>query len=681
MDWGPQSTSARRAGAVALAAAALVACTRNPYVVGAICPATAGGGAGVVPPSCAGGGGGSPGVTFAADLDRSGVSFLDGALALPSGPMAPALRLRGESATTAAWPAEVGGTFAWKSGATGVEAPFTDGTRAVETFLSEVTFTAPSAAVGALGNDDVVFEVVLRGAAGATVASKSGAGGGWRFASDGTGALALTLDDGTGHVVHVTSEPLVPNAWAHCLFWASRGGAARADCDGRMGVTSAAPALGALDVPGTTMAIGGGEDVEIALLAIYRAPAGGLGDASGWLAIGRRRFAQLTGAAPRIAGGTALPAAGLRASAAWVDLQASAGAPRRLFLVGPDWPRIACRTDVAGARGCGFLSEPDRARLVPAEPSAWTADGLSVAAPAGVSAAFADGTSSMAGLVPTTDSSPHALSTTAAVGPAREVLSFFARAGASSFVGASAGTSARAIFDVGAGKVVSAPANVRATIEPWGAGIFRCAYAFDAAMGATTYTVEVLAGADGAPFVGDGATTSAFVTGLQLDVNVNYPGSPLAATAQAADQLTFVGDDGNLPTSSAVAISLRTQLAAGPRLTDQALVNLNRGGSYDDQVQLYVTGDKGQIGFWGISGKVTHWAFDHPALVADGATHAVLADWNATLAHVAVDGAPAMEMALVPNQSFGLDRIDVGFSGHSSGALGGLVSALEIAAK
>src|SRR5262245_8279770 len=106
-------------------ASLLSACTSNPYVIGSLSVTQNGAGDG--------GGGDTDaqsvqGLTFAADLDRSGVSLLDDALALPSGPLAATLRLRGEQARADAWPAESGANLTRAAGLaiTGREAPFTD---------------------------------------------------------------------------------------------------------------------------------------------------------------------------------------------------------------------------------------------------------------------------------------------------------------------------------------------------------------------------------------------------------------------------------------------------------------------------------------------------------------------------------------------------------------------------
>jgi hypothetical protein len=665
--------------ALALGAAA---CTKNPYVIGSVCPV---GDAGVdADPRCVtttmppDGGTMSPeGGSFAVDLDHSGASFL-GPLALAGGPVQPTLWLRGERATATGWPTEAGAALGRGTGtpAPGLEAPFTDGTSAVGLPADAPAYRAADATLGAVGADDFALEIVLRATAGASVLDRRSGATGWSLHANAGGQLALGIGDGdAAHAVEIASAPLTAGAWYHCLFWVSRAGGGRADCDGRAGTLTVLPALGALDAPTAMLAAGGGAAVRIAHLAIYRVAAGGLGDPGTWLALARRRFVTLAGAYPRVWGGTASPAAGLRDSEAYLDLQVAAGAPRRLFLVGADWPRIACRTDVTGMHDCGYLSEPRRTRLAPADASAWQPSAVAVA-PSAVP--FADGEPRMEALVPSAASTTHALSFTGTLGAARQVFSFFVHRAGAARVGAGAGTVGTAVFDLAAGSVISSPMGAQATIEAWGDDIFRCTYAFVAPNGPTTYSVRLLDDAGSETFAGSGGA-AVEVAGLQVDVGLAFAGSLFGADAQAADRLTFRADDGNLPAGSSTAVTLRVMVPAGARLTDQAILNLNHAGAFDDQVQLFVRGDVGRVGFWGLSPAATHWTFDGVPSVIDGARHRLSAGWDAATARLVIDGMSAT-MPVMPNAApFGLDRIDVGFS-ESSGALEGLVAGLQIGA-
>ena len=327
-------------------------------------------------------------------------------------------------------------------------------------------------------------------------------------------------------------------------------------------------------------------------------------------------------------------------------------------------------------RDCGYLSEPKRTRWVPPEAASWTATELTVAPNQAV---FADGERRMAALIPSAESAPHALTWTGTYGGARQALSFFVRTEGGQFVAVSASNGGAVIFDLHAGAVVSSPPAMRGVIEPWDKNLFRCAVVFAPDPGASTYRIELLSDASRTPFAGDGTSAWVDIAGLQLDVGAANPGSLLSADVQLADTLSFIANDGNLPASSAVTQSLRLLLPAGPRLTDEAVLSLNLGGDFANEVQLYVTGDTGELKFWGLIGGDTHWAFNHPASFMDGLRHAVEADWDTSSATLSVDGVPALENALTPNDPpFSPDRIEIGFSSSSSGSLEGLVAGIQI---
>jgi hypothetical protein len=674
-------------------ACSIGACTSNPYFIGASCPgesdasapcstAGASGAAGANGAGTAGTAGNASDLSFALDLDQTGASHLKSELQLTGGSIDASLRFRGETATAQDWPSDQGALLVKSVGApvVQVDAPFTDGTRAVGFAGNAATYVAQNAEPGAVDSDDFALELVLRAVPGASIIGKRDARAGWSVTLAADGALALDLSD-EQRTLHVSSQPLVARAWYHCLFWVSRAAGAQVYCNGRAGMAIVLSELGSLG-SATPLTVGGGapetsDHSELAHLSLFRAPAGSLGAATTWDAVSRRRFAELTGVSPRVARGSVLPEAGLRDSAAYLDLQRGVTASRRLFLVGPDWPRITCRADAAGVRDCGYLSEPQRTRWLEPRADAWTLSGLTTEAD---SALFADGERSMAKLVPSTQSVPHTLNITGTYGGARQALSFFARAEQGHLVGVSVSGLQQAVFDVAAGSVVSTPAGAQATVEAWGDGLFRCALTFEPDPGALTYELELLDDADAQPFAGDGNSAWLHVAGLQLDVGEAYPGSLLAADEQAGDQLSFVGDDGNLPTGTTVVERFRVLLPEGPRLTDQAVLNFNRGGEFDNQVQLYVTGDTGELKFWGLREGATHWAFTHPQTPSDGLRHQIEASWGPSFATLSLDGNALTKDALITNEPpFLLDRIDVSYSANSSGSLEGLVAGIEIA--
>ncbi len=662
-----------------LGALLVASCTSNPYYIGAVCEGCAG----------AGGGSGSA-LSFAVDLDQSGASLLPSELGTSSGPLPAALSFRGETATASAWPSEQGVILASAVGVPSLArvAPFTDGTRALGFSGAQPVYTAASADIGVVGADDFALEVVLRATAGATLLDQRSGGAGYALELAASGALVLSLRDAR-RTFQVTSEPLVDRAWYHCLFWVSRSAGGRADCNGRAGTVNDLSALGSLQGTGS-LSVGGGAPSsdaasELAWFALFRAAQSGLGAAETWASIGRQRFAALTGSAPRVARGTALPRTGLRDSPAYLDLQDDGSDVRRLFLVGPDWPRVSCRTDTAGARGCGYLAEAVRTRWLDPEPSGWAASALLVVQG---QALFADGVKRMSALLPSVTNVAHSLDWAGSYGGARQVLSFFARAESGSYVGVTVGAHGSVVFDLTNGNVAVNQLGVTATIEPWGNGLFRCSYGFTPEMGMLGYRLDLLANPRLQPAIGDG-TAFIDLAELQLDVGQAYAGSPLAAPSQPAEHLGFIADDGNLPSSPAVSLRMNVLLPAGQRFTDQPLVNLNLAEQFSDQVQLYVTGDTNELRYWGLQGGTTHWAFGHPVSLVDGRLHQIQADWTTDSAILSVDGAAVTKAALLANDPpFALDHIDVGYAAlslpgkpataASGGSIEGLLGRIEI---
>lgn len=659
----------------------LVACSSRVLIIAEACPgaATPGpvpscGTAGASGASGTGGAGGAdPAVTFSLNLSASGTARWGDELPVNGAGATMLVALRGERATASAWPADGGGSLQAVGAAItpGIAAPFTDGTSAVGLGSSAPSFRALNAALGDVGSDDFALEVVLRAGHPGLIAEKQTGAGGWSLASQPDGALSLSLPNAA-----LRSEALVSGAWYHCLFWVARGVAGRADCNGRPGLVSDVSSVGDASAS-APLTLGGSEGgLELSWLAIFslkNAPPASVDELT---AASRTRFAELTGVRPAIARGSALPAGGVRSSPAFLDLER--GGVRRQFLVGPDWPRISCRVDLAGQRQCGYLSEPQRTRFLPVDPSAWAAQELTVAA---ASDTFTENSEHLSALTPSASNTAHALTFSGVFGGKRQAFSFFARAASGHLIAASVGSVGVVSFDLAAGSVRSAPSGVSAVIEPYGNGLFRCSYVFAPDAGKIEYNVALLDDDASPTFVGDGVSPVVELGGMQLDVGQADAGALLAADLEPADTLTFVGDDGNLPSGTAVETSLQVLLPQGPRLDDEAALSLNLNGDFANQVELYITGDSGTLKFWGLQGGGTHWAFNHPATFTDGNWHGVVASWDTGSAALTVDGVSLTEAALIANEpAFSLNRIDVGFSASSSGALDGLVSALEIRA-
>jgi hypothetical protein len=644
---------------------ALAGCDSNPHYIGDVCPTAAAGSN-----ACA---------TFSVGLDTSGVSQLPMELTLPGATLAPAERLRGETAKDTVWTADAGGELGRNAGTPtlGLETPFTDDTRSVGLSSGASSYVAVASTTGAVGSDDFAIELVLRATADATLFNRFGPVG-WRLSEGNDGAVIFEASDtAQTTVTQIVGGSLVEGAWYHCMVWVPRGDFGRIDCNGRMGAQVSFGLLGDLDGTSSLAAGGGIAGGRVALLAIYRAPRGGLGPRASWLAVGARRFATLTGAAA-VAVGSGLPGPNLRDSPAYLDMQRSVGGTRRLFLVGEEWPRVACRTDTMNARDCGYLSEPVRTRLVPSDAGGFTASELTVDPGR---AAFADGEMRMAALVPSTASALHTISGTSAFDAAHHVFSFFAHAGNASRVGVSAGGLGTAVYDVGAGHVVSAPAGVDASIESWGDELFRCAYGFDAQPGPATYVVQLASPSASspldAPFAGDGTSPALFVAGLQVDVGLRAPGSLLAADNQAEDRLVFEAGNGNLPARTAISFAMRVIAPPAARPTDQPILSLNRAGLAEEEVRLFVASQSGHLKYGGRGDGVTRWLIDHQTPFADGQRRTLGGSWSPTTAEVAINGIVASMPTLTHDAApFVFDQIDVAFGPGTTDHLEGLLAGL-----
>jgi hypothetical protein len=645
---------------------ALASCNENPHYIGDVCPNPAVGGA-----AC---------VTFSVGLDKTGVSHLPIELVLPGATLPPAERLRGETAKDTVWTADAGGELGRSAGTPtpGLEAPFNDNTLSAGLASGASSYLAVASTTGAVGSDDFAIELVLRAAAGATLFDRRTGTVGWRLVGGADGRVILEIADAAqATATQIASGSLVEGAWYHCMVWVSRAEGGRVDCNGRVGELVPLSAFGDLD-GGASLAAGGGvASGRVALLAIYRAARGGLGSAGTWLAVGAQRFATLTGTAAA-AQGSGVPSANLRDSPAYLDMQRSVGGTRRLFLVGEDWPRVACRTDTVKAYDCGYLSEPVRKRNVPSDPMGF---GPSEVVMVPRAAPFADGEVSMTALVPSPASALHTISATSSFDAAHHVFSFFARAGKASRVGVSAGALATAVYDVAAGQVVSTPAGVDAKIEAWGDGLFRCAYGFDGSPGATTYVVQLAdptaAAPIDTPFSGDGASAAVFIAGLQADFGLRAPGSLLAADTQAEDHLMFPAGEGNLPARATISFALRVIAPPATRPTDQPILSLNQAGLAEEEVRLFVAGQSGHLNYGGRDQGVTRWLIEHQTPLADGQRRSLEGSWSPMSAEVAVNGIVASTPTLTRNAApFVFDQIDVAFGPGTSDHLEGLLAGL-----
>lgn len=685
-------TARTLAGAVVLALLA-TACTKDFYVIGALCSAVqgceatagasgGGGNAGASGASSVGGSGGSGGLgeagatepgSLSVDLTGSGVERLP----LELLGAAPTHFLIADDATPTSWNARVGTGFEVLSGAAlelQQPAPFADPGR-VLSHASAATFTTDSQWASS-GDGALALEAVFRGEAGAVLLSQRDAEAGLELFLDSNGRLNLLLDAGA-QVLGVASPPLVADAWHHCLALLDAGqGSAQLFCNGQAGAT-ASVASGFAVPPVTapaTLGSAGPARLYWAELARWESPS--FGPRGAWTDLARERFARLVGT---YADGSRepLPFAEVRASGAYIDMTPSdAPDQRRLHPVGEHWPRIVCRPTSDEPRTCGLLVEASSSRTVAPEDftlDQWDATEVTLLAG---SAAGPTGAPSLFAATPSLASAAHTLEFSAPFGDGPAVMSFFARAGSSRFVSAEVEGAASATFDlVGLSVTANTDAHV-ASVEPWGDGLVRASFSFDVEPGIQRMRLSLLAD-DGEPvFAGDG---SAFAELGDVELRFRSFSAPLPTfgTIQQADQLVYPTGNGNLPAGPWFSFSAELWLPEAPLVADAAVFNANFATGYDQQINLFVRPADGTLQFWGLGGDSNDWVLGDPRSLTDGKLHSIGAGVGPEGATVGVDGSAATTPGAYDTTL--LDRVEIGTSTSSSGPLTGIVRRIRFA--
>ncbi|MCE9577678.1 MAG: LamG domain-containing protein [Deltaproteobacteria bacterium] len=533
---------------------------------------------------------------------------------------APALLLRGEDATASGWTARTGGALSPVDVVqVGARGPFTDATRAARGRF------ASAAPIVELGPQDLAIELVLRARANARVLDAPTAG--LAIASDDTGALTLAIGASA-----IATAPLVDGAWYHVLFVVRASGS-------RVYVNGAA-----MDGPGAVIARRASHaiavDGEVAWLAIVP-----LGDGELQVREARERFARLVGVAATLAGGDPIPTTIARDGAAFTDLVEDGA--RALHLVGPDWPRIACRPAPSGATACGYLAEGGAGRGVPLDLQQWTVTGAITAA-----------AMPLADDVPTvTLADPATLARTVDGGGDR-VVSLFARGAGEVTIDLAQVGSVRCAPGAATATIVTSAVPITAAIEPWGAGWVRCALVTEAA--------------PGGPLALTLAGSAIDLAGPQAEGNRITPTS-LALAARGDDVLVYDTVD-NIPAADAGAVRARV-LAAGASIHDRSVIGLAArdatGPVGDDSAAIYLQTRQGAAHFAAFAGGAIAWNAGTAAALVDTEA-AIRATWSATAATLS-DGAEQVD-ATAGRAIQGATFAEVRVGGSArSGTLDGLV--------
>lgn len=653
------------------------ACTEDGYVIGARCrddckPAGGVGGAGM--PPTAGNGGASPAPGgFEVDLTGSGPERLPQQLF----GVAPTQLFIADDATVRVWPARVGddfGVVAESALVLGEPSPFADPGRVLRhagaaTFSSDGDWASLDGALA--------LEAVFRAEPGAVLLSQSATTGSIELSLDAQSQLTLQLGNGATQLV-VSSAALVPDAWHHCLVLVdATEGEAQIICNAHAADAVAVPADFAVPRLNARVALGSSGAARVTWAELARFEAKSWGQRGAWLDVARERFARLVGT---FAAGAKepLPFADVRDSGAYLDMTPSdAPTERRLHPVGAHWPRLVCRPTDDDARTCGLLVEAASSRsIAPADFTLdrWQATGVALTATSGIGPT---NERTLFALSPSAATGPHTLELSLALGGSPAVLSLFARAGSARLLRAEVEGVASATFDLESLNVVEETNTLVNGAEDWGDGLVRLSFTFAVEPMMGRLRLTLLSDDGTGTFAGDGSVALE-LGDAELRVRSYNAPLPMLEAIQRDERLVYPAANGNLAGGPYFDFSAEVWLPNAPLLADAAIVNASFADRFDQQINLFVSPQDGALRFWGLQGDTTPWQFGSPTRVTDGKLHQVVASVDQTGAALSVDGARTTAPAERFDTSV-LDRVAIGTSVNSSGALTGIVRRVLLA--
>lgn len=418
-----------------------------------------------------------------------------------------------------------------------------------------------------IATEDIVAELLIRIGSDATTGILVGkrtaaAAAGWMVAVTNGRLAQFNLTDGTTPA-NIFSGTLTANAWNHVMFFIDRSGSGQCYVNGAVsGSAVSVSTIGSLSNTSnklTIFAYSSGLSMSDDTLAYFSLWLG-----SGWLDthlqanVAKERFQRMLGLWPDKAQGTALASSITRASSAYLDVLSSAdNTTRRLYLVDSGWIRSVRRKDSNNNILTGPLFEASVQNLSLQTEVFTNATWSKLTAGDTVT----DNTASAPNLFTTAASltadgttAQHGISQSNTLTAATHTLSIWAKVGNQNWLGlaTSSPSSIGSYFDLSNGVVgtaVGSPTN--RFIENWGNGWYRCGFSFTGTAASWTYQVYSASGDNSTTFAGDGATVNTYLWGSSMTATqfmTSYIPNTSSANTRSADQLVFVGNDGNFAT-------------------------------------------------------------------------------------------------------------------------------------
>jgi hypothetical protein len=590
----------------------------------------------------------------------------------------PSLRYKGADATSTSWPAwgygkDLGVQGASGSITAGSPTPLAGDTGGAPLFpggASGKYFQEATTSAGITTGDFVIEAVFKASDATEVIAGDwTSDGAGWALYHSAINVYNLRIVGGTAEVNIPTTSGATPDgSWVHYIIF----------CDRSDSTSGCTPYVNGVDAGGTNptsetgslatsdkFTVGARTDgavphsAEIAYVAMWTA--------ASWLDDGEQaeiasdRFQRLTGFYPSRANGTAAWQVHTRSTSAYVDIDQGDGTTD-LFLVGPEWLRVAKRGGVTG-----YLAEAQATNLAlqnqTFDNAAWTKSEATVSPDAGVAP---DGTTTADKIIPTAVNGLHLVYQSSANATAiTYTYGVYAKAAGYDYVYMRdhSGTNYGATFRLSTCSLVAAEAGATAITEDYGGGWCRIGIVGTAGVNANALRLYVSDDADGTgSYSGD--TTSGVLFWAPTFEAGAFWSSPIlttsAAVSRTADQLRFTagdnigGEDNGQGTVVATVLCQDYDSALG------LITTISDGGSASDYIlaSISATSDNFDVNVrasGGDNGDDTG-----TSDITDGAAHEVRLTWTTNDLRAYVDGTAedtGDTSVTIPDD---LDRIDIG---------------------
>lgn len=630
------------------------------------------------------------------------VDRLDASLTINSTTVTPTFVYYGGAATSTTWAGEVGDTITLSAAGS---VAFDQGSPLLGTNDDSVAFDGTnyyqpaSFSFGDIATEDFVIEAVVKITTvndfNAILSKRNTSNDGWYLSvNSGNSTLRFAGDEtasANAFGINATANSISANAWHHILVFADRSGNLSFFVNGTSQGSGAISAVGTMSTNNAYLTVGALRtdgnspfDGSIAYIAMWK-QASWL-DTSNQSSLAQERFLKLTGFWPQRAIGTKAPTTKTRASTAYLDKVESD--VRYLYQVGDHWMRYCNRVDSNSDEISGYLPETSvQNKCLQSEDVATTWTKLDAGDSFDLNAIAAPNKETTAdGLIADSTDGDHGITQDITLTAVHWVVSVFAKAGNKDWLYISDDTVANATcyFDLATPAVGTEGAGVvESYIEDWGNGWVRCGVCFAGTAAAHTIKIQT-ADADGDKSIqGNGSTVNTYLWGMQAEITgfirnfSSYIPTTTAAITRSADVLIYKGDDGNIVNNQAGTIVCDILMPTFNTAAFSAMVNLNDGGSSNDQIGFSVANndfaDNNTRTSGGNNGDSTC-----TTKLTDNVIHNVRTTWKVNDVRAYTDGVQEGASDTSADIPDDLDRICPGHSNSNTGQLRGVISNLKI---